>query len=432
MAIDLVIEPRCHTIWTQPGAAPRLHQPPGAVWPYSSHLTGLGYTWRDLYGALPYLDMAVRPPGTARVRALISLFAVALARTSDSDSALHIVILHLALARDLACALVLFPSPGEISHARARAFDRALDRARALARALELELDRDRALALARALALDLDLARALELDLDRDLDRALDRAHDRNLDRDLARDLARNLARALDRNLDRARDLPLDRARIGSVDLDHLVTHIQDLDDLGRALTHDIDASGPRSDITSESAFALDIVLDQNALMADIQRQRRVIDAFSILLAQWAPSRGRRPREGRALSAFIAYLESIVTETPEPAIRKIPGVALREAADLVESGAGGLGSSARDQVRRLLGHVGEQIRPILERTAPLDAEALGYARIELLAVAALLRDAKWHDAAALVVELIRGLVAIQEREAERLIPNEVLLLVRA
>jgi hypothetical protein len=121
------------------------------------------------------------------------------------------------------------------------------------------------------------------------------------------------------------------------------------------------------------------------------------------------------------------------VAETPEPAIPKTPDVALEEAADLADGERlFGLADSSAEQVRRLLGHVRGLVTAILERTAPVDGDALGYARIELIAVAALLRDARRHDAVSLVVELVRGLVAIQEREEGGLTPNEVILLVRA
>jgi hypothetical protein len=482
-AIDLVIDPSRHTIWIQSDTGPYLHRPSGAGWPYTPNLAVSDRIMRDLISALPYLKLAVRPPDITRVRAYIRLFTAARSRALESDNKPHIFVLYLALARDLARALALLLFSGDFcalnralnrAYALARDLDRdlahALERARDIASRLDperplthdldgtlahaLERALDHALALSRDLDHGSDLARArklnpylyldrgrthVDLGLDLNRGRALDDILDRDLDRALRLDHGpvreRDYVRALERGLDRAQYLEgiFEGARLHAVELDSFSAPRHALDRELESGNIDIVDGGHRIplavdevDLASASALALDIVLDQQALMADLQQRQSVIEALHVLLSHWERS-GGKPRPGRAFSTFAESLDySIVVE--EIPVRKIPAEALQEARDVVESGY----CVDRDQIGRLLSHVGDLITPILERTAPVDEETFGYARIALLAAAALLRATQQYGTASLVIEVVRGLIAIQEREAGRLAPNEVMLLVRA
>jgi hypothetical protein len=76
-------------------------------------------------------------------------------------------------------------------------------------------------------------------------------------------------------------------------------------------------------------------------------------------------------------------------------------------------------------------------VTPTLTRAAPHDALAFACARVELLAAAVLLRRSPDEAApgagqvAALLVEALHGLIAIEERAAGVVSPDGVILLVR-
>ena len=285
---------------------------------------------------------------------------------------------------------------------------------------------------------LDLDLARDLDLDLDLDLDRARDRARDLALD--LARDLARDRARGpdLDRDRDLARDLALDRdlARDLARDLD------RDLDlDLDRALALDLDL-----DLALDLNFALAPVLvvilaarrtpQPAASSTDlkINKVRILVLAYFVLIALWTPG-NKRFKAGQAVADFDTFLTNVIREhpqtnhvLPEQAIESI-----QRAEELLGFHQDPQTARLCSVVRRIVHDTRDLVTPILTRNAPHDAGVIICARIGLTAAAAFAnRVTGMMEAYSLLHEVICCLTAVQQRIEGGILPNEVIVLVRA
>jgi hypothetical protein len=428
--MDLAASNR-HTIWMQTRTGPQLYQPPGAVWPYAPDPIRLGhYIAADREHALPYLSLVLGRPIAMNVQDFDDVFTRALARALHTNSPPDLSLLNLALARDLARAAILSIPLSQVI-GRDDALARTLDRARVIARAINIDLSIGSDIGIALDIALARDLARVLDRDVDRALDRDVDRALQHALDRARALDRDHDLDVARDRDLahDLAHDLDLDLDRVRSDDGD-LDTAFSLTGDLASDLVHAL-AQGGGQGPYSVSTFARDLALDLRILVPDGRLRQSVAAAFRILLRQWALVRSRESKRGETPSTFDGYLATIPAETPVPRIRRLPAVALRQARELLDARPANL-AGARGQASRLLNHVRTLISPILDGPAPLDDMTLSYARIQLLAAAALLRDGHDdQDAAIPVIEAVRGLVAFQERREGHLTPNEVLVLVR-
>ncbi|MFC6084459.1 NACHT domain-containing protein [Sphaerisporangium aureirubrum] len=170
------------------------------------------------------------------------------------------------------------------------------------------------------------------------------------------------------------------------------------------------------------------------------------VLDAFQLLVACRATTRNRRSRTGEEVADFDDYLTGLVSgplKSRETA-RKPPDVQMRRACDLLRDLPGD--GEAMATALRLAEGVRASIVPILDRSAPCDPMTLTCARVELLAVLAVLSmpatsatpspvsrfaGASAGRAVVSLAEAFRGLVAIQERAEGHIVGNEILLLVR-
>lgn len=466
-AIGMVTDLARHTIWAQADPRPHLYQPDNAPWFYTPDPDRLRrYPVSDRAQLIPYLRLvlaATLNQDDARVLAYSHVVAAALTRHDASRQR----ILDLALAHSLAHALVhtrasdrdsagdLDPTH-DLTHNLGLARGLDLELARNLARALDrdfgraLDYDLDPNLARDRDLARDLAFALARDLDQDQDLDRARARALDLAfaidlpldlaLTRDVAHDLDLAFARALNRALDHNRELNLaldlnhDLALDLAVDLDRASDRSLDRV-LDRALNRTLDSTRdldftPALDLALARALVLDLVRDP---VFDVVRLRIYAKALGCLLTCWAPTRNRRIRAGAALEDFDTFLVGALPKTTTP-IPHDPAVPLQRAQDLLDDCSARhpiSSSSPLDKACSLISDIQELITPILKRTAAYHEPTLACARLGLLAAATLLHKAQQHQSADLLLDALRSLVALQETAEGRLVPNDVLLLIR-
>ncbi|GAA1263001.1 hypothetical protein GCM10009677_13320 [Sphaerisporangium rubeum] len=203
---------------------------------------------------------------------------------------------------------------------------------------------------------------------------------------------------------------------------------------DLARELHVRVD--GPTRDLHTDSA------LDHAGLTGF---RPTTLDAFQLLVACRAMTRPRRSRTGEELADFDTYLRDLVCGPlkSRDTTRRPPDVLTRRALDLLHDIPGDHDEPMATAVG-LAGTVHTTVTPILDRSSPYDKTTLTCARVELLAVLAVLATpavsaqvtkagvpAVVPRVAVTLAEAYRGLVALQERAAGRLPANEVLLLVR-
>jgi hypothetical protein len=171
---------------------------------------------------------------------------------------------------------------------------------------------------------------------------------------------------------------------------------------------------------------------LDLSSGVATLGTTALAVDGLARL---WKPARARRPRSAPLLEDFDAFLANLVSEPSEAEVPvpEDPAIALQNARDLMDSFPRHVlvDLEAWDHARRLTSEVTELVTPVLGRRAPYAGFTLACARLALVTTAALVLESRRDDVAGHLLEAVRGLAALRERDAGSLRPNEVLVLVR-
>jgi hypothetical protein len=435
-AIGLVTDLSQHTVWVEEVPRPRLHRS-GADDPYAPEPGWL----RDVVTAdrelvTPYLRLAAAAGlglDLDRVvvysRAFTVAFALAPVVDRDPDLRVLDLVLNLALAH-------------------------TLDADREASGAHDLDLD----------VALDLALDFAGLLGSTGELDRAHDVAgtlgptevFDRFRAKHRSIRHAFELATELDLNPqglphfsgepDRTAILKDVLTRVGALDLTALANRLGRGEALKGALARagafarDADRTGrlsvpldPDLARTLERDLAHDDGLIRGLdLSSGVATLRTVALTVEGLARLWTPARTKRRVLLDDFDDFVANLVTEPSEAEAP-VPEDPAIALQNARDLMASlPRHALPDLDRwDHARRLADHTEGLIAPVLGRTAPYAEFTLACARLALVTAAALVLEMHRDDVATHLLEAVRGLAALRERAAGKLVPNEVLVLVR-
>jgi len=436
-AIGLITDLDRYTVWVEEVPRPRLFQS-GAGAPYAPEPGWLRTSvLADRRRVAPYLRLAAA--------ACLDL---------DLD---HVV----TYSRAFSVALALAPVIGEHPDLG------ILDLVRNLALAHALDTDREA------SGTGDLDLDVALDLALDfsglfgstGELDRALDVAGTLGLTVPFDRFRAKHrsirhafeLATELDLNPeglphfssepDRTAILKDVLSRVGSLDLTGL--HDDALENaLSRAtaFADDVDRGRRRRRITVSLEEGVARTLEHDLahddgliggldLASGVATLRTAVLTIDGLARIWTPTRSRRHPQPGSLLDFDDFLATLVPEpdTAEVPVPEDPAIALRNALDLMDTFPGHALPDARkwDHARLLAEEAEQLIAPVLGRTAAYAEFTLSCARLALVTAAALMLELNRNDVAGHLLESVRGLVALRQRAAGDLTPNEVLILVR-
>jgi hypothetical protein len=155
----------------------------------------------------------------------------------------------------------------------------------------------------------------------------------------------------------------------------------------------------------------------------------------MAALARMWTPARGRRHRPESMLGDFDDFVAALVPEpdAAEVPVPEDPAIALRNVRELMDTVARHALPDLKkwDHARALAEHAGQLVAPVLGRNVAYTEFALACARLALVTAAALMLEQNRPDVAGHLLEAVRGLVALRERAAGDLTPNEVLILVR-
>ena len=217
-----------------------------------------------------------------------------------------------------------------------------------------------------------------------------------------------------------------LNRANAFAGDADHARRN-------GRRLTVSLDA-GVAGTLEHDLAHD-DGLIGGLDLASGVATLRTVVLTVDGLARMWTPTRSRRHRTGSLLDDFDEFLAALVPEPGEAEVPvpEDPAIALQNARDLMDTFPGHALPDLRkwDRARLLAEQVEQLIAPVLGRTAAYADFTLSCARLALVTAAALVLELNRNDVAGHLLESVRGLVALHERVAGNLTPNEVLILVR-
>jgi hypothetical protein len=159
---------------------------------------------------------------------------------------------------------------------------------------------------------------------------------------------------------------------------------------------------------------------------------------AYYLMLLCWTPSASRRVKEGQLLQDFEKFVKGAATESPfYPA--SLPDELVADIKRVERSLAGDVGTAPNGPRKAMtevaltvIQGVRELVTPIVERTSPYDPSRLAAASIGLAGVMIAATSVDLGDFIDRLANVLRGLCALHARESGDLVPNEVLVLVRA
>ncbi|MGH3912415.1 MAG: NACHT domain-containing protein [Pseudonocardiaceae bacterium] len=217
------------------------------------------------------------------------------------------------------------------------------------------------------------------------------------------------------------------------TLDLEHALNRDRALDlDLALARARDL-----ALDLALARDLARDRALDaQRAVLLGepkIPKERILVRSYSVLVALWSP-RNKKFKDRQALADFDAFLANVIRGPQRNHILPEQVMESTQSANtLLESSQGARTTKLRELAQRIIADVQDLVTPILTRRAPYDPGAMTCARIGLTAAAAFADQAPgMAEAYSLLCAAVCGLTAVQLRAEGGIVPNEVIVLVRA